>query len=536
MLKTNLFDNYRIPANFCCDTCLSCEDTLLAFNNRIVYDASSGLTYFIPYKFNKTQSRDTIDLFLKLCDTCPKVRLAREQFVVHNTRRIHLKAGAPLVYIVRNVNPYLYDVELTDTAFLVNNEASGLLENLLFSKIDNPQGISPQSAGQKKEDVTDEQARYLFVKTALLHLRAEMGLLLENYRVMSRTAHNCIEDKKQKALLAIDSVLTAVGKDTHQSFTSFVDIFLDPISADSSLGKSLKALYGEFWRSKYVIAYRFPDIPEYDQINFKLAIKRKENAPYPDLLKSNYPTQIGYIRNFFKIDVSSGLYIGGLADNEFTTRKDSDLTVTPVVRGNRIIQENTGKVEFGFASYLHFYYKFGYFFNAGLHFGAGVNFSDKPRPRYFTGVSFLFGSNNRLCVNTGLMWGKVTELSGQYPKDANGNYKWLPEGESTLATRNRLKNGWSISVTYNLPFIKRKKASSDIEPPAAENSKTNTTNNANTTNTTNGADKGENPKRVVEMMKSLPHYRGGLKMKYYTLILYYSHKNENKRSNSITIA
>jgi hypothetical protein len=454
---------YTIPYDFCCDTCRTCEDTMLIYNNRIIYDAISGLTQYIPYDFSRVIAGDTTyNIHCNICPPGNQYRAGRQGYIVRNGHPIVLKAGDPLVYIVKNVNPYLYDVELSDSAFLVNNESNALLNDKLFSKIEG------QADDGSKEKEEPDQA-YLRAKAGLIALRAELGQLLENYRVMSRFAHNCIEEKKRLALGSIDSFLNNIGKHPVQSFSSFVDIYLDPASIDSSLNKNLKALYGEFWRSKYVIAYRFPEVPVADQVNFNLSIKRKKDSPYPDLLAApKYPTQTAYVKKFFKIDVSSGLYIAGFGNKEYTTRADSNLNVTPALRGSRIVKESSGNNEFGFASFLHFYYKTGVWTNVGFHIGAGINFKEDPQPRYFTGASLMLGSNNRLCLNSGLIWGNVKELSDQYPREVDGNYRWLPVGETNLVIKNKFKNSWFVSISYNLPFLKRNKGAADIKPPAKE--------------------------------------------------------------------
>jgi hypothetical protein len=450
---------FKISADFCCDACKGCEDTIFKYNNRIVYDALSGLTYFAKYKFNakKNESKDKVN---KLCTPTEAERKEIEKAIVRNGNRIKLKAGDPVVFIVKNVNPAMYNTELSDSSFLVNIETNELLNSGLVRTF--------SGQGKKKdEEAVTQPDDYLTVKSVLIRLNAEMKELVANYELMSRTANNCIQQKKAAALIQIDSVLFKLTEIKGLSLNGLADLYLTS-NEDKELSQSLKDLHHKLIGTNYTIAYRFPRVPEADQIHYFLSIIRKENAAhrYPDLLaKSKTPTQVAHVTGFFKVDVSSGLYYGALNDSKFSLRKDSTST-TPVVKGNRIVQEDVGKNEFGFASYVHLYYKFGAWVNAGLNIGAGVNFEDKPKPRYFAGASIMIGSNNRLCINGGAMWGKAETLSDQYPKEADGSYKWLPESETQLQTKSKLKCGWFLSVSYNLPFLKKGKGVESVKPPA----------------------------------------------------------------------
>ena len=450
----------------CCDNCKSCEMDALTAVDKIIYDALTGVTYFTP-------ASDDSGGKCRVCDKPTEnarasndknKRSAAQCFRVTNTRAIKLRANDPYVFQVKNVNPELYDVELVDTSFLMFNESNPMLEKFLLGKAE---GLDLQARGTESEKDKSVNDEYLDVRAGLVLLNAEMAGLLEHLRISSRFLNNCLIQKKQEARGTIDGFIQTLGGGGYgnTSFWGFVDIFLDPGSAlDSALNRQLKNNYRHFLTNKYELAYRFGRAPENDQINFTLKILRKESSPYPSLLNPKLPTQVAYVRNFFKVDVSSGLYYSKFDNQQYSVRRDS----VQVSRaggtfedsvGHQLVRENTGKGEIGFLSYLHFYYKFGTTVNIAGSMGVGISFEEKPQPRYFTGISVLIGRNNRIAFTGGLIWGNQQVLSDQYNRKPDGSYKWLPVSETELKYNKRFTNKGFFSISYNLPFLKRKPVS-----------------------------------------------------------------------------
>ncbi len=444
---------YYINTSSLCDDCAGDETEQFLGHDRIVYNALSRTTYFFPADKGMSGS------VCKSAHTIKDYRIGRK-------KPLRLKAGNEVLFIVQNVNPRLFDIELTDTSFLVNVEPPGILEKLLLSKTDD---MNLESSGEADATEIEEYKR---VRAGLVLLNAELGTLLENFRLANRFFHHCIQPKKVQAIAHVDSFIRDdLGKKQFGaiSLPAFVDIYLDPtVKLDSTLSKQIKTNYMELLTSSYTIAYRFL-IPEKDIIEFNLSIKRKPDAPYPSLLdsKGKLPTHTAAIKNFFKIDASAGIYYGKIRDDSYRTRLDSFFSKTStgadsLVKGNRIIKEDMGNGEIGFSGFLHFYYKYSTWLNLGGIIGAGVNFDDKPQARYFTGLSLMLGKYNRLSFNGGYMWGNQNVISNQYPREADGSYRLLPSSETTLTTIKKFKSAPFISISYNIPFIKRK---AEVKPP-----------------------------------------------------------------------
>lgn len=449
--------------NNCCDGCASCDDDAFVGNNRIIYDARSGLTYFL---------NENTTLNSNICNT----KASYQSYKINHRKKIKVSAHDPLVFIVENVNPALYDLELSDSAILANAETTALLESLLLGRSEGKPGsnntdIQGEEEAAAKQKIDEEE--YLKVKTGLMLVKAEMWELLENLRKSSPYLHNCIQDKKRKALDKINGYPGTLLKSRYASysFIQLTDIFLNQETEDSTLNHQIKALYGEFVAASWKIAYRYPQVPETDQLHFKLSITAKPNSPYPSLLKvkMKHPTQTVYIKNFFKVDVSSGLYTGFMKDQTYVLQPDT-VSVRNVANSGdsvtnikRIVDEDVIRNEIGFASFLHLYYKYSNWFNIGGAVGAGISFDKTVRPRYFLGMSLLFGTSNRVCLNGGAVWGNYQQLSNQY-KMTGGQYNTLKDTESSLNYTTRFRNSWFVSVSYNLPFLTRKKSSTEASP------------------------------------------------------------------------
>ncbi|MGC4101326.1 hypothetical protein [Ferruginibacter sp.] len=470
----------------CCNQCPGCEDTLLWTTDRIIYDALTGKTYFSK----ATAANDN-------CGNClgkdaNKSLAPPTCILVNNKHLIKLKANDPFIFQVKNVNPELYDVELVDSSFFMFNQSNDMLEKLLLGKSEN---FNTESGGDKQKD-TVLVIKPECVKAGLILLNEEMIALLENLRVHNRFANNCLAQKRKEALQAINRfIYEDLGQRQYSELAlpAFAGMFLEP-TEDSSLLSSLVNNYKQLLIGKYELAYRFASVPESDQINFTLKILRKANSPYPSMLNPKTPTQVAYVRNFFKVDVSSGLYYSNFSDDNYTVRADSLRRVgnpngPKDSLGNRLVPEKMSNGEIGFASYLHFYYKFGTTVNVGGVIGAGVNFADNPQPRYFAGLSFMIGRNNRLCVNAGAAWGYRQKLSDQY---YNGKYPivndWLPSSETTVKYVKKFECRSFVSISYNLPFLKRapSNVSSDKSSTPAKSDNEKSTQDTPKTNTQTG--------------------------------------------------
>jgi hypothetical protein len=97
------------------------------------------------------------------------------------------------------------------------------------------------------------------------------------------------------------------------------------------------------------------------------------------------------------------------------------------------------------------------------------------RSRQFTwsNAGAVIGAG-RLCINGGVVWGNYEDLSNRCIKKGD-TYNTLKDTETSISYANRFKHAGFVSISYNLPFIKRtaeaKPNSSAPAPPTKDTGK-----------------------------------------------------------------
>lgn len=448
-LKLDLADQYPNPGTCCTDDLNPCDNGTgkERYNkNKIIYNAQTNeLTY---YKMkgrgsNKTTLKQEIDF-----------------------EDITIRAGSPLSFEVRNINPDAFKVEITDTAIAYVIQTDSLL-NLL-----------PGTGGFETESFVNEEpvseadssrAKLLFayinLKEFFLHL--QNGCIYEFNKNITRKT----EVKKR----VDDYIHKQFNTNGAAGFAQTISLALDTANGtafDKELYVNLLGLYNKLPASYYRMIAQIPQVPkDKDKIVFTFNILARENTPYMSLV--NKKSVEAYIVKNLRIDFSTGLYYAfNMNTGKYLTRADSivgrntaNTTDSTFRTGNRIIHEGVDKGEFGIASFIHFYRRTTPSFSWGGHIGAGLNINDKVKPRFFGGLSFMLGRDNtRFVINTGVVGGNIEKLSDQY-----ANTSWLlPADEKTLVTRIKFVAQPFVSISYNLPFRSKKKAAAEVKPAEQE--------------------------------------------------------------------
>ena len=442
-LSLNLTDLYP-DTNGCCDDipnpCDSGKDTDVYNKNKIIYDSKRNQTVY----YNNKGTRKVIDY-----------------------EDIIIRAGRPLAFEVRNVNPDAFKVEITDTAIAYEYRLDTLL-SLLPGVSDN---FFLAEAGGKEPVFTRLDSARAVLVVAYMNLK-EFFLHLQNGCIYE---FNKNIERKKEAKKRVDSYLSSnlnQNVNIGLSQTIINDLLSKDSKEDKELSDNLLALYKNLPSAFYRMITQIPSVPkDKDKIQFRFNILARENTPYMSLVKDK--TIDAYIVKNFRVDVSTGLYYAfNIQNDKYVLRGDSVIgrnaanTLDSNTKvGNRIIKENIGKGEFGFASFIHFYKRCTPGFSWGGHIGAGISINDKIKPRYFGGLSFIFGRDNtRFAINAGYIGGNVETISDQYPKDSNGDFIWVPESEKNINTKTKFLVSPFVSISYNLPFRSKKKATQEVTP------------------------------------------------------------------------
>jgi len=368
------------------------------------------------------------------------------------------KVGQPLQFWISRANPYLYDVTISSETENRFQESNSLLELL-----------SAEDALKRAADKTTIQSSggdtcALNLSDSLVKVLSDLQLELSNLRksMSPYTDAFCLRSYMIAIRDGIDVALNRYfGSSGIRSFTQLLGyVNAHPDDFSDKAVKAMREAYAITNEANFGFFYKVPQLANVDAIIFKFNILPKEAGLALPIVKDG-AIRVN-ARGGFKADVSSGLYYSfTMRDEAYTLRPDSVLIGTSYVKGNRILRENTGKGEFGFASFLHFYSRTGGFINVSGSIGAGLNLASDPRPRYFCGGSLLIGRDTRVVLTAGCVFGNVKRISARYTSTA-GQYDLLPPAEGSVLYRQKFIGRPFISLTYSLPFVGKKQGVQEV--------------------------------------------------------------------------
>ncbi|RYE00630.1 MAG: hypothetical protein EOP50_03435 [Sphingobacteriales bacterium] len=382
---------------------------------------------------------------------------AKENWKSKNKKSV--KVGDPLQFWIRRTNPPLYHVTIASEADNYHDETNSLLD-LLKADVSKLAAVNSFNGDNCILVLSDSLLK------AFDDMQAQLRRLRKN--LSPYTDAYCL---RRHMLAARDSVDAAFARSfpitnitDYEHALAYATSDTDHFSA--AMIQSITTAYAITAESNYGYYFKIPEVQDVDVVRFRFNILGRDSTLALPHVKD------GSIRvrthGGFKVDVSSGLYYAfGLFDERFAMRPDSVLPAgaTTYQKGNRVVpkeEDNAG--EFGFSSFLHFYPRTGGKLNVSLSIGAGLNFSDKPRPRYFSGISFLFGQESRMGLTFGYVFGNVDRLSRRYT-ESNGVYDLVPESETTVQYRKVFQGRGFLSLTYSLPFFNQKQQAQEATAP-----------------------------------------------------------------------
>ncbi|MGG9962060.1 hypothetical protein [Ferruginibacter sp. SUN106] len=470
------------PAGNCCEDDLNpcnCnigkgnDDINSLVTNKIIYLANKNLTVYYDGggRANIIGKKSyTKELYKKYFFNTRKFEtsIPKVSSKVLFKRHITVPSGSPLSLEIVNINPTAFKVEISDTATSFNLETDNLID---FLDLGNKLAANASQVGGTEEKAYIPN-RIDSIRVALYRITEELNVFFRNASNACIYQHYALIQSKINAKKAIDIFMeNNFGKASFESLNNFMRNNLDSTKLDTTLLTAVNKLYNELPAAFYPLASYIPEVSgNFDRVTFRFNILARENTPYISLVKAKeintYPV------GGFKVDISSGLYYSPeLANEDYSIRADSNVVKSSTGadsttrRGNKLYRENSEKKgEFGFASYLHFYPKISPDFNVSATIGAGVNFKEKPQIRYFLGASVLLGRENRLAITGGWIFGNVNQLSNQYDSISKHDY-WLPGSETSVTYKKSFVSKPFIGISYNIPFIKKKKNTEQVVTP-----------------------------------------------------------------------
>ncbi len=214
--------------------------------------------------------------------------------------------------------------------------------------------------------------------------------------------------------------------------------------------------YNSFYRAATYFQYVIPQLEDVDEYIFDLSI-----VPRPGMsssaVVSHQPISVPLVGGF-KVDVSSGLFVTGLRDDQFMLKPDSSVLKTAYGgdslvynRRNKIITQNNGRADFGISALMHFYTRIHPWINVSASLGVGVSVGPDPALRYLGGVSLIVGRNGRLVLSYGCAAGYVKRLADGYQ-----DQDYLATTDKSQITKRVFGVDDFASLTFSIPIFKTK--------------------------------------------------------------------------------
>ncbi|MGP8217342.1 MAG: hypothetical protein ACLQQ4_17370 [Bacteroidia bacterium] len=425
--------------------------------NRILFDGEKNQVHY----FNR-HGKEFVTFNGKLADiTDPTPGFLnisskeKDGTLLGNNNNIRVKAGDPLTFEVFNVNPDDYSVQITDTTIVFYQQTNAILSQLMGAipsiATATATGIGPSL--QVKLGKSDS------IKAALTLLADQLSQFFIKIKYSGDNIFFQNMIYKREAKIDIDKFLNKYFQKPYgQSIEAFMSTYLSGKGADSILASRVSGVYDQLPTAIYHME-RFMLVPKgMDKITFSFNIVAKPNTPY--LGKATKYQIDALIYGCWKVDVSAGFYYAPtMTSDNYSLHADSTFVKGVKIkdsitgRGNNLVNESTGTGEMGIQGLVHFSYKFTPNFSAGFHAGAGVNVTDFVTPRYFTGLSLLFGREwGRIALNGGYVFGNVQQLSNIYTKNSNGQYDTLSPTATSVQYVKKFMAKPYFGITYSIPF------------------------------------------------------------------------------------
>ncbi len=120
------------------------------------------------------------------------------------------------------------------------------------------------------------------------------------------------------------------------------------------------------------------------------------------------------------------------------------------VINSKIVSTPSDRILPSFAFYMHFVGRGRSAIKLGGHFGVGVPLTESKSVNFQMGPTLVIGMQNAICLNFGIIAGRVQRLGGGF--SVGDNYT----STATLPTFNRYEMGYQVGLSFNMAgFLKR---------------------------------------------------------------------------------
>ncbi|MEN0054497.1 MAG: hypothetical protein AAGC65_12560 [Mucilaginibacter sp.] len=207
-----------------------------------------------------------------------------------------------------------------------------------------------------------------------------------------------------------------------------------------------KTLIQRMGSTTFTYHYIVPQLQNADFINFTLSVKPKDGSEGTKHI-DNKPISIP-LRGGWKVDFSTGFYYSNIKNYSYGLKNHVE---NDTIRYKEIIGEdgkNNGKNALGLTALVHIYKRLGFWqpaFTFGLGGSTDLNYS------FLVGPSLVCGKRNKVILSAGANFSSIKVLSDKYYD--NGSLAQVRPDVTTIDTRNKIKSGWFVGLTYSFSFM-----------------------------------------------------------------------------------
>lgn len=302
-----------------------------------------------------------------------------------------------------NLIPINVEIEQTDN-FLADGARFGTLIstfNANNDKIGKP-AEEPPAAGSQ-ESLTEDSLLVL-----LIMLRNDLNYYHSHFQYSSFTASKHEENLKYIKPI----IVTKFGFETVDLVAEFRKLASDDRTKDPNAKTAIAQIILSLNQILNYKVIAFSTFKLKDRDNLIIKFKDDQNR----IVKEE---EI-HISNGFKIDFSSGVFLTGLKDDNYvfkdttvkyrTFESSSDTVGTLTdTNGNYILKEKTSPAKLNFGVMMHGYPRLSSNYNLGLTVGISTN--TNLDLNLLAGGSVMLGSERRIVLSGGWVWGKATRIS-----------------------------------------------------------------------------------------------------------------------------
>lgn len=405
---------------------------------------------------------------------CNKNKLSNYKEIFHNNS---------FNFVLTNINTFKYKVKINSNPTTYNSVPPDLINKYLLAQAPDSRTIpapskpdtsmkvmgyyinaSPNLDSLKKDylELSKSVDFYNLLKDLVISIHAPSDIIIIKKSYYKNYTHNTIKENKKDNIMVNEDATevfniytyysdlknniinnakvilndTAISTNDKQEIDSIV-INTKKIESDSVYRK-LANFYGEINKERFTVCLLIPR-PDADEITINIIAKIDPKLKITgDSIKISIPL---LVRGGIKIDFSPGIFCSNIVDKEYVN-KPSYRNSTDSISGYNLVRNAKVQYSYGFAGYMHVYWRNAGYCNGGLSLGVGLD--QNAQVKIMPGFNLIIGRKQRFILNGGLAFGKMKDLS---PIQSESHlYKTI----TNPIYSESYSFGWFGGISYNL--------------------------------------------------------------------------------------